>query len=564
MTRIVLVNCRGAGSATRLATEHLGLASLAAVLARDGFGVTVLDANYEPISRRVLLRRIQDQAPALVGFTLYYNNADATVRTIEDLRKAGCRGHVTLGGHHATFNALELLAEWPSVDSVVRGEGEGALLDLARAVSTGQPWDALPNLACRRDGQPHANPCRPLIADLNQLPHPHREAFARTLRRTRTATVLSSRGCFGRCTFCSIRAFYRFSDGPCWRPLDPCRVVDEIEALVRAHGVNRIRFMDDEFAGPGERGRRRARAIAEEMLRRRLDVRFTVVCRPDSLDADLLEDLLKAGLECVDVGVESWVPRQLALYGKGVSAAQNWAAVEKLERLGIPYRLYVMPIDPYVTPDELRQNLEAVARIGLEHFYDNSFLTRLIPFRGTTIHERLRKEGVLSPSSGGIATGRLGYRFQDSRIRRLYPHIRQLARGLHKASERLRRLFRAPFSDAEAMAFGAEVKQALTRAVLDCCLDLLASDRPDAAGPSVRATLAELERAANAMARAWQRGKFERCAPVAVRIGRRKIVFPRPAVREATTLLVNAMCRSALPRVPRSKGNRSCCESGLP
>jgi hypothetical protein len=171
---------------------------------------------------------------------------------------------------------------------------------------------------------------------------------------------------------------------------------------------------------------------------------------------------------------------------------------------------------------------------------------------------------VLSPSSGGIATGRLGYRFQDSRIRRLYPHIRQLARGLHKASERLRRLFRAPFSDAEAMAFGAEVKQALTRAVLDCCLDLLASDRPDAAGPSVRATLAELERAANAMARAWQRGKFERCAPVAVRIGRRKIVFPRPAVREATTLLVNAMCRSALPRVPRSKGNRSCCESGLP
>lgn len=48
-------------------------------------------------------------------------------------------------------------------------------------------------------------------------------------------------------------------------------MVDEIEALVRAHGVDRIRFMDDEFAGPGERGRRRARAIAAEILERKRD-----------------------------------------------------------------------------------------------------------------------------------------------------------------------------------------------------------------------------------------------------------------------------------------------------
>lgn len=440
---------------------------------------------------------------------------------------------------------------------MVCGEGEGTLVDLARAVSTGQAWDALPNLACRRDGQPHANPCRPLIADLSQLPHPHREAFSRTLRRTRTATVVSSRGCFGRCAFCSIRAFYRFSEGPCWRPFSPRRVVDEIEALVRAHGVNRIRFMDDEFAGPGERGRRRARAIAAEILGRRLDIRFTVVCRPDSLDADLLQDLMKAGLECVDVGVESWVPRQLALYGKGVSVAQNWAAVKTLERLGIPYRLYVMPIDPYVTPEELRQNLEAVARIGLEHFHENSFLTRLIPFKGTAIHERLRKEGVLGSSSGGIAAGRLGYRFLDRRMRRLYPQVRLLARGLHKASERLRRLFRAPFNEREVLAFGAEVKQASTRAVLECCLDLLASDQPGPAAAGVRATLAELDRATVAIARAAERGRFERCAPVAVRIGGREIVFPRRAVREATALLVDAMCRSVLSADPAPADSRA-------
>jgi len=104
-----------------------------------------------------------------------------------------------------------------------------------------------------------------------------------------------------------------------WRSRSPGSVVDEIQHLQRQYGVERINFLDDEFIGVGRRGRERALAIGEEIVRRRLHVSFNITCRPDSLDSDVLRALKGAGLEWVDVGVESWVARQLALYGKRVS-----------------------------------------------------------------------------------------------------------------------------------------------------------------------------------------------------------------------------------------------------
>ena len=82
------------------------------------------------------------------------------------LREEGFAGHISLGGHHAAFNAEEILADWPAVDSIVLGEGEEPLADLTRDVLAGRDWRGIPSLAFRVPGGVTRNPCRPLIDDL--------------------------------------------------------------------------------------------------------------------------------------------------------------------------------------------------------------------------------------------------------------------------------------------------------------------------------------------------------------------------------------------------------------
>jgi len=66
---------------------------------------------------------------------VFTRRAREFVQLADELRRAGFRGHITAGGHFATFNARRLLADYPAIDSIVHGEGEEAIVDLAEYLS---------------------------------------------------------------------------------------------------------------------------------------------------------------------------------------------------------------------------------------------------------------------------------------------------------------------------------------------------------------------------------------------------------------------------------------------
>ena len=84
------------------------------------------------------------------------------------LRQAGYRGHITTGGHFATFSCRELLRDFPELDSVCRQEAEETVVSLARALGDGRSLGAIPGLGLRDDAgaivvtEPPALPDTPL------------------------------------------------------------------------------------------------------------------------------------------------------------------------------------------------------------------------------------------------------------------------------------------------------------------------------------------------------------------------------------------------------------------
>jgi anaerobic magnesium-protoporphyrin IX monomethyl ester cyclase len=220
--------------------------------------------------------------------------------------------------------------------------------------------------------------------------------------------VITSRGCYGRCSFCRTSQL-----GESWRARDANNVVDELEQAYRL-GVTTFEIVDDNFIGPGARGKVRAKAVAAELKRRRLPIRFHVSCRVNDVDEPTMRLLQEVGLISVSLGVESGVQRVLNTLNKHTTVAQNIAAVQLLDRLGIGVTAYIIFFDPYLTLAEAAENIQFLRRLRTferVHF-ERIIFRKLIPISGTAIFELLRNDRLLrgDPFAGHY------FIFKDQRV----------------------------------------------------------------------------------------------------------------------------------------------------
>lgn len=416
--------------------EHLGLGYIAAYLRKNGYGVRIVDSYIITRSLEKTIDLIEKESPRLVGISATHEFLTAAVEIAGNLRKRGYRGHITMGGYLSTFMHDKLLKEYPQIDSVIRGEGEFALLELAKNLDNPSAWRNIPGISYRENGEITVIP-QGVIKELDELPHPSRDTLPDLQTMYDYSAISSSRGCPMNCSFCSIHSFYERSGGSYWRPRSEENVVDEMEKLVNEHGVKQIAFTDDNFLGIPGRGKGRAMKMSKMILARKLKVEFSILCRVNDLDEGLLRFMKMAGLRSLFVGFESGVDRALRTFNKKITAAQNRAALEIIKRVGIRCFPGFIMFDPYTTMDEIKQNLDFVdfAEKDTEFIKIDDLLGSLQPFTGTAIRRRLEKEGriIFPQDSPLIRMDQIPtYRIADPRVETL----RRAMKGIRNSMKR--------------------------------------------------------------------------------------------------------------------------------
>jgi len=424
---VLLVNLRHPGIRPQDRQEHLGLGYLASVLREAGHEVTILDAQALGLSdREALDRALAHPQPDLIGLSIPFQERLRRALTFASaLRQRGYKGTLVAGGHPPTFLYHAMLSNCPALDAVALGESEETLLEIASCLRDGTEWRGVPGIALRSEDGVKRNPPRPMQRDLDSLPFPARDTLPTYLEQVApgdvpAASVLRSRGCTARCSFCDTRAFYRSMPGPPWRVRSASNVVDEIEELMERHGVRFIRFWDDNFMGPGKPGLQAARDLATEILSRGLDVGFALECRVDAMDEETLLLLKEAGLKRVFLGLESGVQRALDTYDKGVTVEDNRRALGTLDKMGIDVTLGFIMFDPFTTFEEVCANTEflksaigpwpEVRRVVAQP------MNVLQVYDGTPLAARLRQDGLLL-DDGDPYPPFHRYRFIDPRVR---------------------------------------------------------------------------------------------------------------------------------------------------
>ena len=270
--------------------ENLGLRYMAAVLERGGHEVDIVAFNSEDDLARAAAQ-IAASGSAIAGFSMVFTGrAREFCRLAQTLRDEGYRGHIVAGGHFASFNAERLLRDFPAFDSIALGEGEELICALAARL------DDVPGISglCYRaaDGSIVTNPSKGNPEDLDALPFPRRTTFHEYYGKP-IASILSSRGCWRNCAFCSINAWYERGGGRKFRIRSVENIVAEMKELYFDYGVRIFNFQDDNFFLPNpEKALRRFEALRDGLRREGVgQIAIAVKARPDSINPDAIRVL---------------------------------------------------------------------------------------------------------------------------------------------------------------------------------------------------------------------------------------------------------------------------------
>ena len=364
----------------------LGLAYLGAVAEQADHEVTIIDCQAEKLTYEAFRARIAQQPSEVIGVTattLLYKSA---MKLIAIAKQTQPEAVTVLGGSHGTFWDKNALKEYPSLDIVVRREGEQTLIELLERFQTKSSLNNLLGITYRTNGKIIRNGDRPFIEDLDSLPFPAHHLLPLEKFRHNGKILfplVSSRGCVYWCDFCStVRMF-----GRGYRMRSAKNVVDEMEMLHNKYGIEQVTFYDDAFTVD----RDRVIKICEELHTRKLRMVWDCGTRVDMVDRELMKTMYDAGCIAVWLGVESGSEAILGAMNKSIKLDQTRRAYKTAHDVGL------MTIANVVIgfPGETEQTAHETIRFVKELDPDDVGFYVATPYPGTPLYETVIKNGWL-------------------------------------------------------------------------------------------------------------------------------------------------------------------------
>ncbi len=400
----------------------LGLAYIAAVLEDSGYEVKIIDALLEgagqgqqKYNEGMLRYGLTDQQieeilrkenPDIVGISCLFSNKDWDMRNASRIvKKVNPRCLVAVGGVHPTAIARELLENEINIDYVILGEGEMTFLQLLGIIKSGGDPRMLDGIAYRHEGKINCVHKAHFIPNLDTLPFPARhllsmQEYSRLgsahsgYKNKPFASIISSRGCPAKCTFCSIELLW----GKVPRYRSSKSILEEIEFLIKKYGVKEIHFEDDNLTS----NKKRALEIFNGIIDRKFNISWTVPSGLAiySLDEELLEKMAQSGCYSISLAVESGDQHVLdKLMHKPIKLNRAKPLADKARSLGMKTKGFFILGFPGETKKTMQKTVDFAKSLEL----DWTLFFIATPLVGTKIYEICKNKRYLKDESVDFA-----------------------------------------------------------------------------------------------------------------------------------------------------------------
>ncbi len=351
----------------------LGICYLAGYLREHGHSVVIFDrfAGDRQFGtewmEKEMQRVIAEFQPDYIGMNAVSPYIFDVVETVKSIRRK-YSGKIVLGGHHPTAMPRLTLERIPEVDAVFCGEGERGLCMFVE----GRDYQEIPGLAWMEDGIFYQNPTDQIV-NLDELPMPATDLLDLDFYTFRNAwvirefylsvgTMMISRGCKNRCSFCTETLTY--SKGV--RYHSPEYALNWMGTLLDQAHIDGITFLDSDFLA--DRGI--IESICKGIIARGYHKRmvFCIQTRANHLDREIVDLLYAAGCRKMELGVETIKQGSLKSIAKNISIETMEEAIRICHEKGIRIQANLIRGMEDETLDDLMATIQWMKSMPLDNF----------------------------------------------------------------------------------------------------------------------------------------------------------------------------------------------------
>lgn len=320
--------------------------------------------------------------PWLVGMSSTFQANCCSLALIQEIKKRRPEVLTMIGGANCeTKMGAELLARYPAIDFVGRGECDKTIVEFARTLLDGQSGAGVPGFLVRGEEPSPASP--PLQGpDLDSNPLPDYADYFDMLEQVHYREMVrpglameTSRGCWWgikhHCTFC---AFNR--EGMMFRAKTAENVMDEIKTHVERYGVTRLEMTDNIL------DMAYFKSLLPHLAKSEPVELFWET--KANLSRDQVREMAEAGVKWIQPGIESLSDLSLQLMKKGSTGMQNIQLLKYCTEYGIRISWNWLYGFPGEDKDEIEHTLRGVVE-SIHHLQPPSgssvlFLERFAPY----------------------------------------------------------------------------------------------------------------------------------------------------------------------------------------
>jgi anaerobic magnesium-protoporphyrin IX monomethyl ester cyclase len=374
----------------------LGILGISSFLASKSVANRVIDYNIMGDGN------IKMEDFEVVMFSVNIANVTNSLLQARDIKKEFPKKRILFGGPYCTSNPYYFIKQ-EYIDAVVVGEGE----ETAYSYLTNEDSLRVKGLYLKgKEEEIIFTGEREYIENLDLLPYP---AFDKVDIRKYShfpgkakpiSSIVTSRGCVFRCTFCLHPLGYE------WRARSPDNVVKEIEWQVKELRIKELCIYDDNFTFD----EKRAEEICDLILERdiRINLQFPNGIHIKKIKKGLLEKLKEIGTHYIGIAPETGNRDTMHRIRKDLEEEQVKEVVNTCKKLKLRTLGFFILGFPWEGPEEIKRTIEFAKRIDT----DLVQFTRLLPYKQTHLYDYMAAFDILpndrhdeekNPFCGGTA-----------------------------------------------------------------------------------------------------------------------------------------------------------------
>lgn len=376
----------------------LWLIYAAAIVEKDGYEITFIDAPAKQLNEEQTLARVKSEAADAKLFILDTSTPSiySDVEFGATLKKNYPNAKVMLVGTHPSAMDEETMGFNTAIDYIARHEYDFIVRDTVRALDKGTPITDVKGLTYRdENGAVQRNPDADHIEDLDEIPfaaefiHNHLDVYDYVFPATDypMIQIFTGRGCPAHCYFC---VYPQTLHGHLYRQRTAANVVAEFEYIAKNFPkLKQIVIEDDTFAVD----KKRVAEICDFLVEKKLNKRIKWACNARiNTDLDTMKKMKKAGCYLIIPGVESYNEQILINIKKGIKKEWIDIYMKNAKKAGLLVHACYM----VANKGETRETMESTLKAALRFNCDTVQFFPLIPYPGTEAYTWAKNEGLIS------------------------------------------------------------------------------------------------------------------------------------------------------------------------